>query len=196
MTKLILASSSPRRKELLTEAGIEFIVMKSEFNEDNSEDIPFIKLVVKHAYGKAMDIANKVDDGFVLGADTIVVLNNQVIGKPKDKDDAKNILKKLSGKKHLVITAFSIVDSKTKKDISKAIISTITFKKLSLSEIDEYLTIDEYKDKAGAYAFQGVAKKFIKEVTGSESNVIGLPMEAFLAEWRKLADIKGTIKYD
>ena len=186
MKRLILASSSPRRKELLAAAGIDFIVMKSEFEENNTEKVPFLQLVLNHAKGKAMDVANKVDEGYVLGADTIVVLNNEVIGKPKDKLEAKQILRRLSGKKHLVITAFSIVDSKTKQDISKAIISTIKFKKLSEEDIISYLTMDEYKDKAGAYAYQGVARRFVKEVTGSESNIVGLPMEAFLEEWKKL----------
>lgn len=186
MSKLILASNSPRRKELLTKAGIDFDVVKTNFRENNLEGIPFIKLVTKHAQGKALDVANKVKEGFVLGADTIVVLNNRVIGKPKSKGDAKDILKRLSGKKHLVITAFSIVNAKTKEDISKAIITTITFKKLTEEEIDDYLSLDEYKDKAGAYSFQGVARKFVENVTGSESNVIGLPMESFLEEWNKL----------
>ena len=183
--KLILASASPRRSQLLKEAGLKFVIAKSNYDENNEENIPVQKLVLKHAIGKAKDVLSRYKEGLILGADTIVVLGDEIIGKPKGKKDAERILKKLSGKTHQVFTGFVLIDAKTKKIISKIAMTKVTFKKISDAMIVEYLSTSEYMDKAGAYAFQGRANKFIAKVIGSKTNVIGLPMEDFLEELKK-----------
>lgn len=180
--KLILASASPRRRQLLKEAGLKFEAVKSEFDENNNANLSPIKLVLNHAIGKARNVLPKYTKGVIIGADTVVVLGDEIIGKPKDKLDARKILKKLSGKTHKVITGFALIDAKSKNMISKTVVTKVTFKKLGDAQISDYLNNSEYLDKAGAYAFQGEAKKFIERIIGSESNVIGLPMKEFLSE--------------
>ncbi len=183
--KLILASASPRRRQLLKEAGIQFKAVKSNYDENNDDDLPPNELVLKHAIGKAKDVAVHIKDGVVLGADTIVVLGDEVIGKPKDDADAKKILNKLSGKSHKVVTGFVLLDAKTKKIAERIVTTDVVFKRISDADIVIYLQAGEHLDKAGAYAFQGEARKFIEKVVGSETNVIGLPMKEFMEEWKK-----------
>lgn len=187
MKKLILASGSPRRKELLKEAGIDFEVIKSDFDENNEQGLGARELVLEHAKGKALKVLNlkTVKEGVILGADTIVFIDDKIIGKPIDINDARRILTVLSGRTHKVITGFFLIDKKTKKEISRIVETEVTFKKLSSKEIEDYLESEEYKDKAGGYAYQGKAKDFISKVTGTETNVIGLPMIEFLEEFRK-----------
>ena len=186
--KIILASASPRRRQLLKDAKINFETVKSSYIENNSPDLPPVDFVLKHAIGKAKAVLSKYKEGIILGADTIVVLGQEIIGKPKDNHDAKNILKKLSGKTHQVITGFVLIDAKTKKMVSKAVTTSVLFKKISDADIMYYLEAGEHMDKAGAYAYQGEAKKFIEKVQGSETNIIGLPMEEFLKELKLLSN--------
>lgn len=173
--KLILASGSPRRKNFLTEYGYEFTVVPSTFNETGEKDTP--KQTVEYfAYSKAQDVFEKLKNGdvVVLGADTIVCLDGEILGKPKDKTNAVKMLKKLSGKTHHVITAYAII-SKYKKIID-SVTTAVTFNNLSDDLISEYVETGSPLDKAGSYGIQD-GYNLVKEYKGSLNNVIGLPIE-------------------
>jgi septum formation protein len=173
--KLVLASASPRRRELLKQAGIKFTACPVNMNESFKSTSPE-KLVVRLAHDKAMAAAKKFKRGIILGADTIVVCDDQIMGKPSDKQDAKKMLKQLSANTHKVMTGLALVNAKTGK-IKTAIETTkVTFRTLSTKEIDGYISTGEYKDKAGAYGIQGRAGAFVERIDGCYSNVVGLPL--------------------
>jgi len=182
--KIILASNSPRRKELLKQIGLRFKIIVSNVEEKNASTSPvdFVKILSRKK-AKAVAINNK--NAIVIGADTIVVLKNEIIGKPDSLENAIEILKKLSGKTHLVITGFTIIDSKTKKQITKAVTTKVTFKDLSDQEIKAYVYSSKVLDKAGAYAIQDKAGMFIKEVKGDYFNIVGLPIFSLYQELKK-----------
>ena len=173
--KLILASNSPRRKSLLTEYGFSFTVIPSDFIESNLLLSPTVT-AKNNALGKAKDVFNKLMDNeiIVLGADTIVVLDGKILGKPKDNFDAKNMLEKLSNKSHQVITGYSIY---TKNKIITDYITTIVkFNELTDELIDKYVATGSPLDKAGAYGIQD-GFNLVKKIDGSYNNVVGLPIE-------------------
>jgi septum formation protein len=172
---IILASISKRRIQILRKLGLKFKVIKSNVDENIKCRNP-ISLAKKLALMKAMKVAEKVKSGIVIGADTIVVLNNEVIGKPRDKHDAKRILKKLSGRKHLVITGIAVIDARRKKAIVDFEKTEVKFRKISNNEIEKYLKKERVTDKAGAYAIQGKACAFIERINGCYYNVVGLPV--------------------
>jgi septum formation protein len=171
--KLVLASRSPRRAELLKAAGFEFTIRAADVDETpyDGED-PFV-YAVRLAMDKADAVA--VNDGeIVLAADTTVVLDGQIMGKPKDAADATRMLRALSGKRHEVITAICL---KRGDDVQTDIASTaVWFAPLSDTEIADYVASGEPMDKAGAYGIQGLASKFIDRIEGSYTNVVGLPV--------------------
>ena len=174
--RLILASNSPRRKELLRRDGFTFTVMKSNAKEVVEKD-PAIT-ATKNAELKAEDVFNSLtykQDACVLSADTVVYFNGEIIGKPKDEEDAFNMLKKLSGNTHFVITGFCIKTEKQK--FSAAIQSAVTFNELSDEFIKDYIATGSPLDKAGAYGIQD-ANGMVKAFYGSYDNIIGLPTEA------------------
>ncbi len=175
--KKILASNSPRRKELLEKFGYKFEVIKSDYNEESTPNLPS-KLKVKYlAYKKAEAVylsQNVNEKVLVLGADTIVVYKNKILGKPKDKEDAIKTLKLLSGNKHYVFTGYAIITNK--KIIIKHKKTKVYFNHLSDKQIEEYVETGLPLDKAGSYGIQdgfNLVKKFI----GSFNNVVGLPIE-------------------
>ena len=173
--KLILASGSPRRKELLKEYGFDFTVIPSSFNETNLLLSP--ELTAKsNALGKAKDVFDTIccDDAVILGADTIVVLGDKILGKPQNTDQAKSMLNALSGKTHLVITGYAIV-SKDNVYVDSEI-TKVTFNQLSDDLIDNYVSTGSPMDKAGAYGIQD-GFDLVKEISGSYTNVVGLPIE-------------------
>ena len=171
----VLASSSPRRIELLNNIKIfPKKIYSSEINEDiNNKENPK-KYCVRVAKNKALKVLEKYPEEYVLSADTIVFCGNKIYLKPKDKEEAKEFLTFFSGRKHNVLTCLCLA----KKNLIKVkmVITKITFKRLNKHEIEEYLSTNEWKDKAGAYAIQGYAEKFIKRINGSYSNVVGLPL--------------------
>lgn len=186
MKPIILASASPRRKKILEDANLNFKVIISGYNEDNTHHKDPKALVENHAIGKATDICSKIKNSIVIGVDTIVVINNQIIGKPKNRYDAKQILSKLSGNTHKVYTGYCIIDAESNHKIVNTVITHVTFKKLNDNDIEKYLDMDEYKDKAGSYAFQGKAKEMlIDNVAGSHTNILGLPIDEFLIDLKK-----------
>ena len=173
--KIILASASPRRKELLKSMGLEFEVIPSEV-EENIENKSFsLELIENLAAEKAADIANKIKFlSIIIGSDTVVVINNKILGKPKDKKDAFHMLKMLSGNTHQVISAIAVIDTETGKILKDSVVSDVTFKQLSDEEINAYIETGEPMDKAGAYAIQGFAGMFVKSINGCYSNIVGI----------------------
>ena len=175
--KIYLASKSPRRRELLTQIGVEFSVLSVDVDERRTIDEPPKDYVKRVAIAKAQSgwaSLDKEDTLPVLGSDTSVVLGDSILGKPENDADARNMLLQLSDREHKVMTAVAIVsDSKILCELST---STVRFARLSDADIDWYLTSNEGVDKAGGYAVQGLAALFIEQIKGSYSGIMGLPV--------------------
>lgn len=185
MKTIILASASPRRKQLLKQLGLEFKVIPSEIEEKLNPRWQPRKQVESLAEQKAQDVAAKQKNAIVIGVDTMVSYNNEVIGKPKDEKDAKFILKRLSGKKQTVITAFTIIDTLAKKSVTKSVETDVWFRKISESEIRSYVAKDKPFDKAGAYGMQSLGAVFVEKVEGDFLSAVGLPLFALAKELKK-----------
>lgn len=169
---IILASQSPRRRDILHELGIPFHIVPSRYEENNGRTLAPEELVRLQAEGKAWDVYTKVG-GIVLGADTVVVLDGKVLGKPKDEADARRMLQSLSGRIHHVLTGVAVA---TQGYIQSGVDTTaVTFRRLFEKDIEEYVQGGEPMDKAGAYAIQGTGQRFVTAIEGSFSNVVGLP---------------------
>lgn len=178
--RIILASASPRRKELLTQIGVEFDIMVSDKETDIDSTDP-IKACEKQAMQKALDIEEKAalkykEDHIIIAADTIVALEGSILGKPKDKEEARLMLEKISGKKHKVYTAVCVFNSRLKTHKSFVEETAVEVAELSKKDIDFYLSKDEAYDKAGAYAIQGLFSRYIVGIEGDYYNVMGLPV--------------------
>jgi len=183
MVKLVLASASPRRAELLRAAGFDFDVIPADIDEVlDVEETPdgYVRRV---AQLKAQAIATRASGRAVLGADTIVVVDNEVLGKPADAADARRMLARLSGRAHVVLTGVCLVnpgagrhEEASKRLETRVARTTVEFARLSSAEIAWYVATGEPMDKAGAYAVQGLASRFVTRVDGSYSNVVGLPV--------------------
>ena len=198
MNKIILASASPRRKELLKQMGLEFEVMPSHGDEIITRKIPW-EIVMELSSQKARDLVYKAamdalsgeknEDGegqnvLVIGADTIVAYQNEILGKPKDKDDAVRMLRLLQGKQHSVYTGVSMVylregiaQTRTFVEETKVYVAPMTDE-----QIDSYAATGEPMDKAGAYAIQGLFAEFIVKIEGDYNNVVGLPIGRIMRE--------------
>jgi len=190
MKKLILASASPRRKDLLKTLGLEFDIIPSNV-EENIEGIPFSNALIEElALSKAQDVASKADNSsVVIGADTVVVVDSVILGKPKDEQDAAKMLKMLSGRTHSVVSGIAVVDKSSGKILTDSVESLVTFRDLDDEEINNYIKTGEPLDKAGAYAIQGYASIFVSFIKGDCNNIIGLSTYK-LAEMLKEVDIK------
>ena len=179
---LYLASQSPRRRELLTQVGFSFTMISADINEDTIPNESAEKYVARLAREKAMAgfFQIKQQTKAVLGSDTAVVIDGEILGKPENNDDAKRMLNLLSGNTHQVMTAVALAvgnDASTSPELTEAIsVSEVTFKKLSYDEIEHYVHSGECTDKAGSYAVQGLAAVFIRHLSGSYSGVMGLPI--------------------
>ncbi|MCR4311560.1 MAG: Maf family protein [Candidatus Taylorbacteria bacterium] len=173
--KIILASTSPRRKEILEKMGVAFQVVASKYEEDMSLPLSPSDLVKHLAMGKAVDVANRFPECLVIGADTIVVLGDEVMGKPHTNDVAEEMLKKLSGKKHQVITGLAIIYKEGGVMINEVMPTSVYVKNLNKKEISEYIATGEPLDKAGAYAVQGLGGALIEKTEGDYWNLVGLP---------------------
>ncbi len=174
---LILASASPRRKELLAYLGYSFDIEVSNINEDilsNEKPYVYVKRVSEE---KCNNVAQKNPEKTVLAADTSVVLGDLILGKPTDDADSNYILNLLSGKRHQVLTAVSIYSPKSETIKTEISETSVSFRLLSEKEINDYTLSGAGRDKAGAYGFQNSALCFISKIEGSPSNVIGLPLE-------------------
>lgn len=173
---LILASKSPRRRYLLEKAGLEFTVIPSKVDE-NAAILSAPESYVKSlAEAKAGDISNRYPDSWIIGADTVVFIDDTILGKPASRDEAQAMLKRLSAKTHQVHTGYCIRRKTTGHFISECVTTDVSFKKLAAREIDWYINSGEPFDKAGAYAIQGLGTFLVKRINGSYSNVVGLPV--------------------
>jgi septum formation protein len=173
--ELILASSSPRRKELLREVGIPFQVHAANINEGQLLDEAPVLYALRLAREKAEAVAAHYPKSYVLGADTIVIVDGEVLGKPKDRADAVRMLRLLSGRGHEVTTALSLIAPGTLAE-TRASTTKVFFRELAEDEIQQYVAGSEPMDKAGAYAIQGGALRWTDRIEGEFSNVVGLPL--------------------
>ncbi len=175
MKKIVLASASPRRKQLLKQMNLVFEVKPSYTGEILDEKLKPEEIVIELAKQKALDIASKEKESIVIGSDTIVFLN-EILGKPRDESDAFEMLNKLSGKIHYVYTGIAVFDTATNKLITDYEKTAVKMKRLSEDEIKRYILTGEPMDKAGAYGIQGLASIFIEKIEGCYFNVVGLPV--------------------
>ena len=175
MRKLVLASASPRRRELLSKIGLKFDIVPSKYDEKlDSDDFTYEK-IEKIALCKAQDIMDKVSkDAIIISADTVVVLDGKILGKPHSKQDAFDMISALSGKTHEVITAIAMIDMKNEKTICRSQSTKVKFRKIETAEIEYYVSTEEPYDKAGAYAAQGLAAIFVEKIDGCFNNVVGI----------------------
>ena len=174
---LILASASPRRRALLASLGLDLECMASERPEIPEPGEDPERFACRVANEKALAVAERRQGVWVLAGDTVVELDGEILGKPASADEAKRMLSSLSGRRHQVVTAVALVDTHGALRESFAVKSAVTFRVLSTDEISRYVAGGEPMDKAGAYAIQGGAADFVREVVGSYSNVVGLPLD-------------------
>lgn len=176
--RIVLASASPRRKELMELVRLKFEIQPSNIEEILDERLSVPKRIEKLSFQKASDVAGKLnEESIVIGADTVVELDGKILGKPKDKEDAKDMLIMLSGNTHNVITAISVLKSNDPSSLVTAHeITEVKFKKLTEQEIENYVNTGEPLDKAGAYAIQGIGVLLVEKINGCYTNVVGLPI--------------------
>ena len=172
---IVLASKSPRRQELLKLITNDFIIDVSDVIEKIPTNCKKQNVPIHLAKQKAVDVFKRHENDIVIGADTIVLVNDEILGKPKDKDDVRRMITMLSNNTHEVITGVCI---KTKESCTTfKVVTTVTFKDMSDQEIDEYCELETVYDKAGAYAIQEEAGKYITSIEGDYNNVVGLPVD-------------------
>lgn len=184
MKKIILASASPRRKELLETAGIEFEICVADVDESIPEGTLPSDAAVLTATKKALAVAQSRENDIVIGADTIVVAGDKILGKPKNKADAVKMLTMLSGVEHEVITGVCIANGE--KTLSFPQISKVKFYELTADEIEEYVATGEPMDKAGSYGIQGKGCTLVEKIEGDYFNIVGLPVARTVKEIKKL----------
>lgn len=198
---IILASASPRRKELLSQIGADFKVITSDVEEVVTKTIPS-EVVMELALQKALDVANKLNtqnltennftSKLVIGADTIVAVDNTILGKPKDKEDAFQMIKSIEGRAHQVYTGVAIVETSAIPGLPASELAVfydstdVEVYAMTNSQIVEYINTNEPYDKAGAYGIQGLFGKFVKGIKGDYNNVVGLPVAKIYQELKKM----------
>lgn len=186
MRKIILASTSPRRKQLLKQLGLEFEVIPS-----NVEEVLNPRLKPRHqaeelAMQKAQAVARDFDDAIIIGADTLVAVGDEILGKPANEQEAKRMLKKLRGRQHTVVTGFVLIDTANARTLVKSVETKVWFKKLSPQEISSFVEKEKPYDKAGGYAINELAALFVEKIEGDFYNVVGLPLFTLGKELNKL----------
>ncbi|WP_289293963.1 Maf family protein [Romboutsia ilealis] len=173
---IILASASPRRKEILENASVKFEVMASSIEELTLDGESPCQMVMRLAFEKGMDIASRQKSDLIISADTIVVIDNTVLGKPENEIEARKMITSLSGRTHQVITGISLINLDNNKKIIDYVISNVKFKNLSEEDINDYIRTKESLDKAGAYGIQGYGALLVDEIQGDYFNIVGLPI--------------------
>lgn len=185
--RLVLASASPRRAMLLEQIGVGFEVAPSAVEEVVAEDMTPGEVVESLSHQKASDVAiSRPEVDLVLGADTVVVSEGRILGKPVDSEDARRMLQALSGRWHQVFTGFTLVSPKTGRTVSGFTVSDVRFRELTEAEIAAYVATGEPLDKAGGYGIQERGALLVAEIRGDYSNIVGLPLPAVAAAWREL----------
>ena len=185
MRNICLASSSPRRQQILKDLGLDFVVSHPVKYKEKLSGLDPEVLVCHNALGKAMEVGEKYRNSIIIGCDTIVAFNNEILGKPLTPDNANVMLMKLSGNYHSVFSGLAVIDMQKNKELVGYDKTEVKFKDLSEKKINEYVESGEPLDKAGAYGIQECGGAFVESVKGSFSNVVGLPKELlirFLAE--------------
>ena len=177
--RLVLASESPRRLQLLKQIGLTPEVIPSNIDENSFKESSIISLIQKLAEAKGMSVADKVDNGIIISADTTVVLEKRVIGKPATQDEAISMLKELSGNMHTVLTAYNILSTPSLFSITDYEQTKVYFRSLSESEIISYVDTANPLDKAGAYGIQDSGALFVQKIEGCYNNVMGFPLTRF-----------------
>lgn len=186
---IVLASASPRRAELLESAGISFQVVPGDVDEAPLPDELPADHVKRLSRDKALDVAGRTGGRFFIGADTVVVCDGEIMGKPKDGADAFRMLRKLSGIAHEVITGYTVYDKERNGFITDAVVTKVCFHPLRDSEIDAYIATGCPFDKAGAYAIQGGAAYMVEKIDGSYTNVVGLPLCEVVGTLRRMGAV-------
>jgi septum formation protein len=174
---LILASASPRRVELLRQLQPEFQIVPSDAEEIFDGQLSPLELCQLNAHRKARAVAKKIPDALVLGADTLVFLEGEIMGKPRDRADARRMLARLQGRMHQVVTGVSLIHLRNHRERLFAVSTDVTFRPLTAGQIGDYVAKVNPLDKAGAYAIQEHCDMIVSEISGSFSNVVGLPVE-------------------
>jgi septum formation protein len=174
--RIILASASPRRAELLSQIGVRFELALSQIEERPHPDEAPPDYITRIARAKVIAVARQRETGLVIGADTVVVLDGRMIGKPENQSDARNLLRQLSGRWHAVMTGVALYDVETRHEVADYEKTLVKFGKLTDSEIEWYVDTGEPMDKAGAYGIQGFGGLFVDEIAGNYYNVVGLPI--------------------
>ncbi len=185
MKKIILASASPRRAEILRITGLKFYTTVSDYKEDINLSLSPRALARFLSRKKAEAVAYKYRNAIIITADTFIVLNNILLGKPHTYKEAEKMLRMLNGKAHSVITGFTIMDTGSGKVLSRSVKTKVYFRKLNAGEIKAYVKTREPLDKAGAYASQGLGAVFIEKIDGDFFNVVGLPLCALTKSLKK-----------
>jgi len=176
VSKIVLASASPRRAELLTQIGVEFELATGNVQERPHPDEAPPDYITRLARAKVVAVARQREAGLIIGADTIVVLDGQLLGKPEDAADAERMLKSLSGRWHAVMTGVALYDVASRQEVADFDKTLVKFARLTNLEIDWYIKTGEPMDKAGAYGIQGLGGLFVDEIAGNYYNVVGLPL--------------------
>ena len=177
--EIVLASASTRRKELLEKIGLHFTVDPSDYPEDAYVELKPHERAKRVSLEKARAVAARHSNALIIAADTFIVSEGQVMGKPHSPNEAKRMLKALSGRSHVAITGFTILDTTNGKTLSRVVETRIYMRKLSEREIDRYVSSSEPLDKAGAYAIQGLGSVLINRIEGDYYNVMGLSLNSF-----------------
>lgn len=176
---IILASQSPRRKEILDMIGLKYEVCPPHYIENNSIGKSPTTIVIKHALNKARTVAPRYPKAWIIGADTVVVCKNRILGKPQNENEAVQMLKFLSGVEHSVFTGYCVLNSANGRYLKNAVRTRVRFKEIPLAEIQYYVENYHPFDKAGAYAIQDFSAIFVEKINGCFYNVVGFPLPAF-----------------
>jgi septum formation protein len=186
MKQIILASASPRRRKLLESIGLKVKVVPSGIDEKLNPRLKGVSQAEELSRQKADAVAKRYKDALVLAADTLVIVGDEKLGKPKDLLDAKRMLRKLSGVRHSVVTGYTLVDCSSRKIVTKSEETYVYFKKLTDNEIAKYTQKEKVMDKAGAYAIQGYGSILVEKIDGDYSNVVGLPISSVVKQLMRL----------
>lgn len=185
--RIILASRSPRRAALLRQIGLEFDCVASNVDETVDDALTPEEHVLKLSYQKARVVAGAIDDGIIIGADTVVALDGRTLGKPTDAAEAKQMLRTLSGREHKVYTGFTLIEKPSQKVISEFEVTSVKFRILEEDEIDKYIASGSPLDKAGAYGIQDdFGAVFVERICGCYYTVVGFPLTRFYTALKRL----------
>lgn len=174
--KMILASASPRRKELLQKLDLDFTVCPADIDESRLPDEDAATYPLRTAVQKAMAVAKTTENAVIIAADTVVVIDDDILGKPRDKAEAKAMLQRLSGREHIVVTGIGVMDTLSGRTLSASEQTIVYFYPLEEEEIDAYIASNECMDKAGSYGIQGKGSLLVRKIDGDYFNVMGLPL--------------------